>query len=217
MANPWYEFVSVPIGGFFVVFIGSLLLFAEVLVKGRFILGAVGLASMSVYFMAHVQAGSALWMGITFLIGILMIVLDGKLIGDGTIGGIGLLLMLVSLAFPSPDFIYGVCVVAAFLIGAAGAFLFPKFLPRRKLWSKLMLKDTLSSESGFNSLNESHKALLGKEGEALTDFRPSGTLRVDGNSYSGVSDGKWIKKGSKLIIREVSGTRILVEPIDLED
>lgn len=216
MPNAWYDFVSVPVGGFIIVFIGSLLLFAEVLVKGRFIFGLIGLASISLYFAAHIQAGSAMWMGITFIIGIVFIIIDGKLLGDGTLGGIGLLIMLVSLAFPSPSVIYGIFVIAAFILGAAGAFLFPRYFTRREVWSKLTLKDTLSSEKGYNSLNESYKALVGREGVALTDFRPSGTVKIDDQIYSGVSQGKWIKKGAKLIVLEVSGTGILVEPINEE-
>ncbi|GAA0362877.1 NfeD family protein [Bacillus horti] len=217
MTNSWYDFIFTPAGGFIVVFIGALFLFGEVLVKGRYVFGFIGLAAMVLYFSAHIQEGVAMWMGITFLIGMVLLILDGNFIGDGTVGGVGLLLMVVSLALPSPTIIYGVFVVAAFIIGAVCALLFPKFFPRRDMWSKLMLKDTLSSESGYNSLNESYRSLVGKEGVAATDFRPTGTIKIDEVIYSGVSEGRWIKKGAKLVVREVSGTRILVEPIESEE
>jgi membrane-bound ClpP family serine protease len=214
MENSWNDFIFVPLGGFIVVFIGTLLLSAEVLVRGRFIFGILGFSSISLYFMSHIQEGLALWMAGTFLIGIVLIVLDGKFIGDGTIGGIGLLLMLVSIAIPSPSIFYGIAVATAFIVGALCSFFFLKYFPRRQLWSKLALKDTLSSERGYNSINEGYTSLIGAEGTAKTDFRPSGTITVDGKLYSAISQGRWIKKGAKIKVSHVSGTRIKVEEIE---
>lgn len=211
----WLNFIENPLGGFVVIFIGALLLFAEVLVRGRFIFALVGLASISMYFGFFAnQEDLALWMGAGFIVGVLLIVVDGKFIGDGTIGGIGLLTMLVSLAIPSPTILYGISVVAAFVLGAFCSLIFPKFFPRRKLWSKLTLQDTLSSERGYNSMNEGYKELVGVDGVAETDFRPSGTISIEGKRYSAISEGSWIKKGEKIRVNHVSGTRILVKLVD---
>lgn len=214
----WLNFIENPLGGFVVIFIGSLLLFAEVLVRGKFIFGLVGLASISMYFGYFVvQEDLALWMGAGFIVGVFLIVLDGKFIGDGTVGGIGLITMLVSLAIPSPSIFYGVSVVTAFILGALFSLLFPRFFPRRKLWSKLTLEDTLSSERGYNSMNQGYKELVGIEGVAETDFRPSGIFSIEGQRYSAISEGSWIKKGEKIRVSHVSGTRILVTQIsDIE-
>lgn len=214
MGHAWNEFIFQPFGGFIVVLVGTLLLFAEVLVRGKFIFGLIGVTSLSLYFMAHIQEGLALWMGGLFLLGILLVVLDGKFIGDGTIGGIGLLLMLVSLAIPSPSIFYGIAVATAFILGALGSLLFLKYFPRRQLWSKLALNDTLSSEKGYNSINQGYTSLVGAEGVAQTDFRPTGTIKIDGKLFSAVSEGKWIKKGAPLKVNHVSGARILVEEIE---
>jgi membrane-bound ClpP family serine protease len=211
----WLNFIEYPLGGFVVIFIGALLLFAEVLVRGKFIFAIVGLASISMYFgFFAVQEGLALWMGAGFIVGVLLIVMDGKFIGDGTIGGIGLLIMLVSLAIPSPSILYGISVVTAFVLGAIGSVIFPKYFPRRELWSKLTLQDTLSSEKGYNSMNEGYKELVGVEGVAETDFRPSGTFSIDGKKYSAISEGSWIKKGEKIRVHHVSGTRIVVKIVN---
>lgn len=200
-----------PIGGFLIVFLGSLFLLTEVLVKGRFIFGILGFLIMNLYFYVHITEGLAMWMGIIFILGMLLVVVDGKFIGDGTLAGIGLILMLASIAIPSPSFFYGLAVVTAFILGILTSLLSMKFLPKRDVWSKLALHDTLSSEEGYNTLQEEYKELVGKEGVAETDFRPSGTLRIGERSYSAVSDGKWIKKGTPLVVTQVSGVRILVE------
>lgn len=207
----WQELIFQPMGGFIVVFIGTLFLITEVLVKGRFLFGILGFLSISLYFYAHITEGHAMWMGITFVLGILFVVVDGKLIGDGTLAGIGLILMLASIAIPSPTFLYGLAVITAFILGVSASFLSMKYLPRRELWSKLALKDTLSSERGYNSMKEGYRELIGKEGVAETDFRPTGTIKIDEKLYSAVSEGRWIKKGTPLIVSHVSGVRILVQ------
>lgn len=213
----WQAFIFQPFAGFILIFLGSLLLFSEVLVKGKFILGLLGFLTISTYFYAHISEGQAMWMGILFIAGILLLVVDGKFIGDGTLSGIGLILMVVAIAIPSPSFFYGLAVVTAFILGICASFLSLKLLPKRDVWSKLMLKDTLSSEQGYNSMQESLKELVGREGIAETDFRPSGTIRIDDKLYSAVSDGKWIKKGTALVVSEVNGIRILVQEKEERD
>lgn len=212
----WQVFIFQPLVGFILIFLGSALLLSEVLVKGKLILGLLGFLTISTYFYAHINEGLALWMGILFLVGILLLVVDGKFIGDGTLSGIGLILMIVAIALPSPSFFYGLAVVTAFILGICASFLSLKFLPKREVWTKLMLKDTLSSEQGYNTMKESYKELIGREGIAETDFRPSGTIKIDDKLYSAVADGKWIKKGSALIVTEVNGIRILVQEKEQE-
>lgn len=213
----WTDFVFSPVGGFVLILLGAMFLLAEVLVKGRLIFGIFGLTSISLYFVAHIQEGMALWMIGTFVLGVLLIILDGKFIGDGTIGGFGLLVTIISLALPAPDFFYGLSVVAGFISGALISLVFPRYFPRRDMWAKLTLKHSLTSEKGYNSLSEEYKKLLGKEGIAVTDFRPTGTINVDGKVYSATSEGIWIKKGSKLIVNEVTGTRILVSSLEEDE
>lgn len=213
----WNPLIYSPLGGFIIILLGAMFLFAEVLVKGRFILGFIGAACFSLYFMAHIPAGQPVWMAGVFILGVILVILDGKFIGDGTIGAIGLILMLVALALPAPNFFYGLSVATAFILGTVGSFGFRKILPSREVWNKLALKDTLSSEAGYNSMNEQFRELLDKEGVAETDFRPIGTIRIEGQLYSAVSDGQWVKKGNKLKVVEVSGTRILVQKVENND
>lgn len=203
-----------PLGGFFIVLVGAMFLIAEVLVRGRLILGLLGLTSFALYFAAHTEEGKLIWMAGLFAAGIILVVIDGKLVGDGTLALIGFVAMLVALAWPSPSLLYGVGVSVAFLCGAGLAFLFPRVLPKREVWSRLALKDALTSEKGFNALNEAYKALLNKEGVALTDFRPTGTIKIDGQTYSATTQGLWVKKGTRLKVTKVSGTHILVVPLD---
>ncbi len=217
MLTVWERFISFPMGGFLIVLIGTMLLFAEVLVKGRLILGALGLGAIALYFAAHTKEGQLLWMAVLFALGIILLIVDGKLVGDGTLAIIGLIAMLVALAWPSPSILYGVGIGVAFLCGAGLALLFPKFIPRRQVWSKLALKDALTTEKGYTVLNEAYKVLVGKEGVAQTDFRPTGTILIEGKTYSATTQGMWVKKGTPLKVVKVSGTHITVIPLNDQD
>lgn len=63
-------------------------------------------------------------------------------------------------------------------------------------------------------MNEAYQALVGKEGETVTDLRPVGTVRIDNSEYSAISNAQFIKKGTKVEVEQVDGTRILVKQTD---
>lgn len=211
------DLISLPLGGFVFVLIGTLFLFAEVVVRGRMIFAIVGMLAMSMYFIAHVQEGQFLLIAALYIIGLSLVVLDGKFVGDGTIAVIGFVVMLIGLALPAPNLLYGLTVASAFVIGAIGSLTFLKFFPKRDMWSKMTLTETLSSERGYNSMNEGYKLLVGKEGVSITRFNPTGSIDIEGKSYSATSQGIWIDKGQKVRVIEVSGTRILVEKLEEDE
>ncbi len=86
-----------------------------------------------------------------------------------------------------------------------------KVFKKREMWTKIALKDQLSKEAGYNSMNMEYQKLLGEEGITMTDLRPVGTIKVRGKTYSAQSDGKWIKKDTKVTVVTVDGTKIQVE------
>ena len=81
----------------------------------------------------------------------------------------------------------------------------------------MALKDALTTEKGYTVLNEAYKALVGKEGVAQTDFRPTGTILIEGKTYSATTQGMWVKKGTPLKVVKVSGTHITVIPLNDQD
>ncbi len=65
------------------------------------------------------------------------------------------------------------------------------------------------SEKGNTSV-EDYSLLIGKEGKALSDLRPSGTAQIEGKRFHVVTDGEYIEGNSDIIVKEVEGTRIIV-------
>ncbi|WP_377888474.1 NfeD family protein [Alkalihalobacillus sp. R86527] len=206
------DILAIPTIGFIVVLLGIVFLFGEILVRTKGIFGLIGILILTLYFNFHLTSTvSILWMALVFAVGLGLVVLDGKLLNDGTFGIIGLLIMVTAVALPSPTFLYGLLVSSGFLLGAAASFLFLKVFTPRKMWTKMTLRDQLSSELGYNSMNSEYKSLVGHTAKAITPFRPSGTIEVNNKKYSAVSVGRWINEGTWVTITDVDGTRILVE------
>ncbi|MDY0405558.1 NfeD family protein [Virgibacillus sp. 179-BFC.A HS] len=180
----------------------------------RGVFALLGIGFMAVYFSVYVQANSLMLMLAIYFIGIAFIVIDGKVLNDGTLATIGVVCMLLSVALPAPNFVAGTYAVLGVLFGTAGSFLFLKVFKRRDMWSKITLKDRLTDEAGYNSMNEGYRLLVGKEAMTLTDLRPVGTIRIDNKDYSAVSNGQWVEKNTRVVVVEVDGTKILVEKIN---
>lgn len=200
--------------GFIITGFGTLFLIGEILVNMRGLFGLLGIGFIVVYFSAYLETGSFIIMLIIYFIGLLLIIIDGKLLNDGTLSTLGLAGMLISVALAAPDLTSGLYGVAGVLVGGFSSLLFLKVFKRRDMWSKLTLKDRLTAEAGYSSMNKDYEKLLGQKGITLNDLRPVGTVRILDKDYSAVSNGQWISKGSSIRVVEVDGTRILVEKID---
>ncbi|MDQ0254395.1 membrane-bound ClpP family serine protease [Evansella vedderi] len=198
--------------GFIVVFIATLFIFGEVMVRAKGLFGIIGVVLMALYFSYHLDVSASLWVVLLYIIGLALIIFDGKVTTDGTIALMGLLLMVLGLALPAPGIVYGILVAMALILAAPASYLFTKVFPSRNMWSKMTLKDKLSSDLGYNSMNESYKELLGKEGITKTPFRPTGTVEIDGKLYSATTDNLWVESGEKVKVISVDGTRIVVVP-----
>ncbi|MDA3130708.1 NfeD family protein [Aliibacillus thermotolerans] len=210
----WLDYASI---GFLVVFLGTVFLVGELLVKAKGIFAILGILLMSLFFSYHIDSISGLWIILLYIVGLGLIILDGKVISDGTIAILGAVLMSFGLAVPVPGFTYGLLVIFGFVIGLFASSLFLKVFPRRNLWSKITLRDRLTGEEGFNSLNETYTGLVGKKGKTLTPFRPTGTVVIDGKQYSATSGAQWIEPNEEVEVISVDGTRILIKKMNQKE
>lgn len=210
------EILNIASVGFLVVFLGTIFLFGELLVKAKGLFAIVGIGIMAAYFSFHITPGSGmgLWIALLYIIGISLIVLDGKVFTDGTIALLGIFLMILGIAIPAPSIIYGFLVAMALLLGVGAASLFLKVFPPRNLWTKMTLKDKLTGEAGYNSINKSYRDLVDKQGKTTTPFRPTGTVLINGNNYSATSENLWLAEGTNVKVISVDGTRIVVKEIE---
>ena|SRR5690625_73885 len=200
--------------GFIIVGLGTMFLIGELLVNMRGIFAVLGIIFITLYFYAYLNdpASFTILLAIYF-IGLILILIDGKLLNDGTLAVLGLVGMILSVVIAAPNIYVGLYSVIGVIIGIAVAFSFLKIFKRREMWSKIALKDRLTKESGYTSLNEEYEQLLNKTGVTMTDLRPVGTIRIDEKEYSAISNAQWIKKGTTVQVEQVDGTRILVKEV----
>ncbi|MFC4618006.1 NfeD family protein [Camelliibacillus cellulosilyticus] len=203
-----------PAIGFIVIFLASLLMFGEFLVKAKGIFGTISAVLFILYFIHHLPGQSPALMITMLVVGLICIIFDGKLINNGSVAIVGLLLMMLACALPVPTVTYGIVAASAFLIGTVCAFFFLKVFPARNYWSKITLMEQLTSDKGYDSMSVEYKVLVGQKGKTLTACRPVGTIEINGQSYSGVTNGTWLEKGKSIEVVAVDGTRIMIKPID---
>lgn len=82
-----------------------------------------------------------------------------------------------------------------------------KFLAK----SPVTLKKQLSSGEGVKVQKSSLSQFLGAQGEALTDLRPAGIAIVNNERLDVVTEGKYLDKGSSIIVVSVTGNQVIVK------
>ena len=197
----------------FITFLGTMFLIGELLVNMRGVFAIIGFGFITVYFSGYLETEMFIVMMLVYFLGIILMIIDGKLLNDGTLAVIGAVTMIIAVGFSAPNWVAGLYSVIGVILGGAASLLFLKVFKHRKMWSKMALNDQLSTEMGYTSMNEKYQYLLEQQGEALTDMRPVGTIRIEDEEYSAVSNGQWITSGDKIKVVKVDGTKILVKKL----
>jgi membrane-bound ClpP family serine protease len=205
--------LSDPILGFLFIFIASFLLAGEFLVNGRGVFGVIGFFMYFLFLYYHLSDDSPYWLIGVLVVGVLFTLIDGFLIANGSVAFIGLIFIMLSLAIPSPTLSYGLGVCVSFWLGIFVSLLLLKFFPARVFWKKLALLDRTSHEEGYSTLKPSTLDLVGKEGQTLSILRPVGTIEVEGERYSAITNGEWVEMGVAVVVTAVDGTKIVVKPL----
>jgi len=78
-------------------------------------------------------------------------------------------------------------------------------------WS---LHKRLSRDEGVASQSPDLAAWVGREGVAVTNLRPSGTVMIGDTRLDAVTDGDFVNAGTPVKVTLVSGNRMVVERIE---
>ncbi len=99
---------------------------------------------------------------------------------------------------------------ATMLLLPIGFFVGIALLKHSPMGNRLILSvpdaETLRGAASRSELS----ALPGKEGIAISDLRPAGTIEVEGKLLDGVSDGSFIESGTPITVQSLDGNRIIV-------
>jgi membrane-bound serine protease (ClpP class) len=147
---------------------------------------------------------------ITLLIlGAVLIFLETLL--PGLIAGIiGFICLMAAVVLGYRDYGYqtGTMILAGVIAGLmAGVWCWLKFFPESRMAKKFI------SRSAVGELGVDRPELLNQTGEALTQLRPSGTAKINGQRVDVVAESGLIERNAKIKVVVVEGARIVVRGI----
>jgi membrane-bound serine protease (ClpP class) len=218
------RFLSNPIVAPFLLSLGFLGLIAEIKSPGLGIAGFAGLLSLALFFGSHLILGLAgmedilLFGAGVILIGVEVFIIPGFGL-FGVLGGVGVLgglyMSMVGSLPTAPDFAQaGAVLTTSLLIILITSWALLRHLPRSSRLAKsgVFLLNQGEREDGWASQSP-RPDLQGREGEALTDLRPAGTVIIGEERVDAVSESEWIEEGTAVRVVASEGYRLVVRPL----
>lgn len=220
-AEDFVRFLSNPIISSLLIMVGLIGIYTEIKTPGWGVPGTAGLISLALFFgSGYILELASIGEILLFAVGVVLLLTEIFFIpGFGVFGIVGIVLMVASLflgLIGDFDIIDGNIISFAitqlavvFVLTFVAILILVKFLPKTTMFSKLILKEEVSEKSGYTSEHTS-KSLMGMEGIALTDLRPSGAALINGNRIDVVTEGDFINHDSKIIVKAVEGSKVVV-------
>lgn len=209
---------------------GILGIWIEIKTPGFGLPGALGIASLAIFFVGHHIAGLAGWEHLAlFLIGVALLAVELFVLpGFGIPGVLGIALMAIGLLMamagraPGGSWWPALPALRISFIKLAGsaagagvlAALLGAWLPKSTVFRKLILDTATDRAHGFTSAAPGEASLMGAEGVAESELRPAGIAVLNGRRSDVVTDGAFIPRGSRVRVIDVSGNRIVVVRTD---
>jgi membrane-bound serine protease (ClpP class) len=218
-AEQLVRFVTNPLVAPLLLSLGMLGIVVELKTGGFGAAGLVGFTSLALFFGSSYLVGLAGWEEVLLLAGgVIALAVEVFLLpGFGLAGvlGIGLfgaaiVLSMTGTAATLSDFSRALAVLgASAVITIAVIYAWVRHLPNSTRLTGLLLRDDLRAGGGFISA-PMREDLIGREGVAMTDLRPSGTALVGEERVDVVTEGEFIAQGSPLRVLRSEGYRLVV-------
>lgn len=206
VVNPYVLSLLLTIG-----FIGIVV---EIFTPGFGVGATISILSFTLYFGSNFIVGNSGWTALLlFIAGIILLIIEAIVPGFGIPGIGGIASIVVAIVLASPDVQIAIfSIILAFVLSILVAYLFLKYGQKSPYFDKIVLNEKGEGSSGYSSTID-NIMYLNKEGEALTTLRPSGTIIVDDIRLDAVTEGQFIKKGERIKIVKIEGSRIVVRKI----
>lgn len=219
-AEQTVRYLTHPVLSSLLMTIGMIGIIVELRTPGFGFPGALGIASIGLFFWGHWLVRLAGWeelllvaLGVT-LLAIELFVTPGFGV-TGVLGllslGAGLTLSLFSAGATHELIVYAAArVVLSVLLALVGSLVLFRFVPHLPYARHLVLDTGLDATSGYASAPESDQRWVGAHGTANTPLRPAGIADLAGQRVDVVSDGEYIDAGAPIEVTRVEGNRIVV-------
>ena len=223
-AERFVRFFSNPVVAPFLLSLGFLGIIVEVKTATFGLAGLAGALSLSLFFGSHLILGLAGWedlllvgAGALFVAAEVLLIPGFGLFGVLGIAGIagGIYMSLLGSLPTAADFSQAGSVLSATLvILLVSGWALLRHLPKstRLFQSGIFLGARTDRAIGYES-SERRTDLVGAEGVAATDLRPSGVGIFDDERVDIVSQSEWIQEGTPVLVVSAEGYRRVVRPI----
>ncbi|MEO8201256.1 MAG: NfeD family protein [Gemmatimonadota bacterium] len=216
------RFVTSPLVAPLLLSLGMLGLVFEIKAGAFGLGGVVSLLALGLFFGSHYLIGLAGWGEMILLVaGLLALALEVFVLpGFGVAGVVGLVLLaasvILALLGSQPtlgDITQALAVLFASLVFTfAVIFTWIRHLPNSTRFRGLLLQGGSPSAEGYVSAL-SRTDLVGQEAVALTDLRPSGTVILKGERIDAVTEGEYVRAGSRVRFIGAEGYRQVVRVV----
>lgn len=197
--------------------IGSLVL--EVLFAGVGIFATIGVLALALYFIGALMVSYTAWIAVALAFaGLVLLIMEIFVIpGFGICGVLGICSIVGAVVCASSSLSLALIQLGIALLAAIVLVIISlKCGKTRRVWSRLILREATTTEGGYVSQPGGINALVGKCGMALTDLRPSGAALIDEKRTDVLSEGGFIKRGTRVEVIRVEGSSVVVRPIEEE-
>ncbi len=217
------RFLSHPLVAPILLSLGVLGLMIEIKTPSFGIAGAVGLISLGAFFGSHLLIGLAGY-EVLILLGVGMVALAIEVFvvpGFGLAGvvaimsiGAAIFMSLIG-SLPTWNDIAraGGIMMMSTLIIVATTYSLVRRLPSSDRWRGILLRMGVDRAGGY--ISAPHRPeLVGQEGVALTDLRPTGVMALGTERLDVVCEAGFVERGTRLRIIRSEGYRHVVLPVD---
>lgn len=216
------RFLTNPLVAPFLLSLGFLGLLIEIKTPAFGLAGLAGLTSLGLFFGSHLLIGLAGWEVLILLaVGIVLLLAEVLILpGFGVAGILGTVAIVMSMflsmlgSLPTTaDLLIAMYVLGfAFIVVFAVGWQLLRWLPQDRRAQSILHRTSMTRDLGYSSAVR-RDDLVGLEGVAVTDLRPSGTARVGEERVDVVSSGPWVQAGTPIRIVRAEGYRHVVEPV----
>lgn len=192
-----------------------LLLFHDLLTPLTWgITGTLGVIFFALVLLAHAVSG----VGVAVLIGgVALLLIETHLLpgrGIAALLGFGLIFggMYLSLTGGSQRYSSGFSLATASTVTIFSVVTFFAYLPKSPVWKQLG-RELYTPSVGVELAHDITSDWVGKRGQVATALRPVGVALIEGRQLTVVTEGDFLEPGVEVQITEISGDRIVVDPI----
>jgi len=222
-AEQLVRFLTHPVLSSLLISIGMLGILLELRTPGLGVAGALGIASLGLFFWGHWLVQLAGWEELLLaVVGLALLAAEIFFIpGFGIAGVLGMSALLGALvlgmtgAGDTAVVIVGTVwrVVIALLGALLVGLVLLRFLPRLPFARRLVLASHLGTGPEHGSAPLSDQRWIGQRGHAASSLRPAGIADIGGERVDVVSDGALIEPGTAIEVTHVDGNRIVMRQV----